>query len=177
MNQLKMLLKVLSKEKRCGMKVVSFNYRRSVGGWWKNPGNLYDTCLGLGTEFRYEKIPRNRLGIVSVLPWKKALIPRHSEFRGRADSVARNRTERNGIPREKNSFTKQQQNNFWIIRVFITLQWNSYVTSAHYIKYKSMNNAFFPLKNGLHLTPPSSFSLHQAVVAKLFESLGLTRLR
>ncbi len=38
-----------------------------------------------------------------------------------------------------------------------------------------MSNDFFPLKNGLHQTPPSSFSLHQAVVAKLFESLGLTR--
>jgi hypothetical protein len=29
-----------------------------------------------------------------------------------------------------------------------------------------MSNDFFPLKNGLHQTPPSSFSLHQAVVAK-----------
>jgi hypothetical protein len=37
-----------------------------------------------------------------------------------------------------------------------------------------MSNDFFSLKNGLHQMPPSSFSLHQAVVAKLFESLGLT---
>jgi hypothetical protein len=29
-----------------------------------------------------------------------------------------------------------------------------------------MSNNFFPLKNGLHQAPPSSFSLHQAVVAK-----------
>jgi hypothetical protein len=43
MNHLKMLLKVLSKEKRCWMKVVSINYRRSVGGWWINLGNLRDT--------------------------------------------------------------------------------------------------------------------------------------
>jgi hypothetical protein len=57
--------------------------------------------LGLGTEFRSEKIPRNRLGMVSVIPRKKALIPRHSEFRGRANSEARNGTERNGIPRKK----------------------------------------------------------------------------
>ncbi len=57
--------------------------------------------LGLGTEFRSEKIPRNRLGTVSVIPRKKALIPRHSEFRGRAHSEARNGTERNGIPRKK----------------------------------------------------------------------------
>ncbi len=34
------------------------------------------------------------------------------------------------------------------------------------IKCKSMSNDFFPLKYGLHQTPPSSFSLHQAVVAK-----------
>jgi hypothetical protein len=57
--------------------------------------------LGLGTEFRSEKIPRNKLGTVSVIPRKKALIPRHSEFRGRASSEARNGTERNGIPRKK----------------------------------------------------------------------------
>ncbi len=56
--------------------------------------------LGLGTEFRSEKIPRNRLGTVSVIPRKKAVIPRHSEFRGRANSEARNGTERNGIPRK-----------------------------------------------------------------------------
>ncbi len=58
-------------------------------------------CIGLGTEFRSEKIPRNRLGTVSVIPRKKVLIPRHSEFRGRANSEARNGMERNGIPRKK----------------------------------------------------------------------------
>ncbi len=57
--------------------------------------------IGLGTEFRSEKIPRNRLGTVSVIPRKKALIPRHSEVRGRANSEVRNGTERNGIPRKK----------------------------------------------------------------------------
>jgi hypothetical protein len=57
--------------------------------------------IGLGAEYRSEKIPRNRLGTVSVIPRKKALIPRHSEFRGRANSEARNGTVRNGIPREK----------------------------------------------------------------------------
>ncbi len=51
-------------------------------------------------EFRSEKIPRNRLGTISVIPRKKVLIPRHSEFRGRASSEARNGTERNGIPRK-----------------------------------------------------------------------------
>jgi hypothetical protein len=52
--------------------------------------------LGLGTEFRSEKIPRNRLGMVSVIPRKKVLIPRHSEFRGRAYSEAQNGTEFRG---------------------------------------------------------------------------------
>jgi hypothetical protein len=42
--------------------------------------------LGLGTEFRSEKIPRNRLGTIFVIPRKKVLIPRHSEFRGIANS-------------------------------------------------------------------------------------------
>ncbi len=54
--------------------------------------------LGLGTEFRSEKIPRNRLGM--VIPRKKVLIPRHSEFRGRVNSEARNGMERNGIPQK-----------------------------------------------------------------------------
>jgi hypothetical protein len=34
--------------------------------------------LGLGTEFRSEKIPRNRLGMVPIISRKKAFIPRHS---------------------------------------------------------------------------------------------------
>jgi hypothetical protein len=46
------------------------------------------THLGLGTEIHSEKIPRNRLGTVSVIPRKKVLIPRHSEFRRRANSEA-----------------------------------------------------------------------------------------
>jgi hypothetical protein len=58
-------------------------------------------CLELGTEFRSEKIPQNRLGTVSAIPRKKVLIPRHSEFCGRANSEARNGTERNEIPRKK----------------------------------------------------------------------------
>ncbi len=57
--------------------------------------------VGLGTKFRSEKIPRNRLGTVSVIPRKKALIPRHSEFRGRANSEARNGTEWNSEEKNK----------------------------------------------------------------------------
>jgi hypothetical protein len=60
------------------------------------PLSVPNLRVGLGTEFRSEKIPRNRLGTVSVIPRKKLLIPRHSEFRGRASSEARNETERNG---------------------------------------------------------------------------------
>jgi len=44
-------------------------------------------------EFSSEKIPRNRLGTVSVIPQKKVLILKHSEFCGRANSESRNRTE------------------------------------------------------------------------------------
>jgi hypothetical protein len=42
--------------------------------------------------------------MISVIPRKKVLIQRHSEFHGRANSEARNGTERNVIPRK--SFTK-----------------------------------------------------------------------
>jgi hypothetical protein len=41
-------------------------------------------------EFRSEKIPRNRLGMVSVILRKKLLIPRHSEVYGRVNYEARN---------------------------------------------------------------------------------------
>jgi hypothetical protein len=54
--------------------------------------------FGLGTEFHSEKIPWNRLGTVFVIPWKKVLVPRHSKFRGRANSEARNMVQ-NGLPR------------------------------------------------------------------------------
>jgi hypothetical protein len=57
--------------------------------------------LVLGTEFRSEKIPRNRLGLIFVIRRKKVLIPSHSDFRGRADSEARNGTEQSEIPRKK----------------------------------------------------------------------------
>ncbi len=71
--------------------------------------------IGLGTEFRSEKIPRNRLGTVSVIPRKKVLIPRYSEFRGRANSEAWNGTERSGIPRKNEVLRnrlKTEQNDF-----------------------------------------------------------------
>jgi hypothetical protein len=58
--------------------------------------------LGLATEFRSEKIPRNRFGMASLIPRKKELIPRHSEVYGRVNSEARNRRKWY----EKISFTK-----------------------------------------------------------------------
>ncbi len=59
--------------------------------------------VGLGTEFLSEKIPRNRLGMIFVIPRKKVLIPRHSEFRGRANS--KRGMEQNGTEfREKIKF-------------------------------------------------------------------------
>jgi hypothetical protein len=48
------------------------------------------SLLGLATEFHSEKIPPNKLGIVSVIPRKKVLIPRHLEVYGRVNSEARN---------------------------------------------------------------------------------------
>jgi hypothetical protein len=48
------------------------------------------SLLGLATEFRSEKIPRNILRIVSVIPRKKVFIPRHSEVYGRVNSEAQN---------------------------------------------------------------------------------------
>ncbi len=57
--------------------------------------------VGNGISFR--KIPRNRVGTVSVIPRKKVLIPRHSEFRRRANSEARNEWNRTEF-REKWSF-------------------------------------------------------------------------
>ncbi len=62
---------------------------------------VVDEQIGLGTEIRSEKIPRNRLGMISDIPRKNAFIPRHSEFRGRASSEPRDGTEWNGIPRKK----------------------------------------------------------------------------
>jgi hypothetical protein len=56
----------------------------------------------LATKFRCEKIPRNRLGMVLVIPRKKVVIPRHSEIYGRVNSEARNGTELH----EKMVFTK-----------------------------------------------------------------------
>jgi hypothetical protein len=66
--------------------------------------------LGLGTEFRSEKIPRNGLGTISVIPRKKAFIPKHSEFQRRANSEARNGTERNEIRRKKLVLQNRQNN-------------------------------------------------------------------
>jgi hypothetical protein len=50
--------------------------------------------------------------MVFFIPRKKVLLPGHSEFRGRANSEARNGTERTGIPRKnevlRNSLNTEQ---------------------------------------------------------------------
>jgi hypothetical protein len=59
-----------------------------------------ESFLGLGTEFRSEKIPRNRLGTISVIPRKKVLIPNSAE-----EPIPKLGTERNGAEfREKIKF-------------------------------------------------------------------------
>ena len=59
-----------------------------------------EEVIRIGNGISFLKVPRNRLGTVSVIPRKKVPIPRHSEFRGRANSEARNGTKRNGLPRK-----------------------------------------------------------------------------
>ncbi len=54
--------------------------------------------IGLATEFRSEKIPRNRLGMDSVIPRKKMLIPR--AFRDPRKRPFRS-SERNRITQKK----------------------------------------------------------------------------
>ncbi len=58
--------------------------------------------VGLATEFHSEKILWNRLGMVSFIPQKKVLIPRHSKFYGRVNSKAR----KEGNRMKKITFTK-----------------------------------------------------------------------
>ncbi len=61
--------------------------------------------LGLGTEFRSEKIPRNRLGMVSVIPRKKVLIPPRGIPSSAEEPIPKFGTERNGMEfREKMKF-------------------------------------------------------------------------
>jgi hypothetical protein len=66
--------------------------------------------IGLGTEFRSEKIPRNRLGTLSVIPRKKVLIPSSVEEPNPKLGTERNRIlpknefERNSLNIEQNIF-------------------------------------------------------------------------
>jgi hypothetical protein len=72
--------------------------------------------LVLATEFRSGKIPGNRLGMVSVIPPKKMVIPRHSEVYGRVNSEARNGMELH----EKNWFYKKSCSSKQNGRVFLS---------------------------------------------------------
>ncbi len=51
--------------------------------------------VGLATEFRSEKIPRNRIGMASVIPRKKELIPSLTERNSEHFSPLRNGSEQN----------------------------------------------------------------------------------
>jgi hypothetical protein len=64
------------REKEWGRKIMGEGRVERVH-WW----------VGLAEEFCSETIPRNRLGMVSVIPQKKVLIPRFTE------ESAQNKTE------------------------------------------------------------------------------------
>jgi hypothetical protein len=57
---------------------------------------FHSSTLRLAMEFSYEKIPRNRLGMVFIILRKKVVISRHSEVYERVNSEARNGTEWHG---------------------------------------------------------------------------------
>ncbi len=106
------------------------------------------SVLGLATEFPSEKIPRNRLGTASVIPWKKVLIPRHSEVYGRVYSEAQNGREWH----EKNLFYKKscssKQN--WQHVFFQDMLWNgilSCFSSAEWFRteLRAFASNFVPL--------------------------------
>ncbi len=60
------------------------------GGVNNNRKCLLHRGIGLAAEFSFEKILRNRLGMVSVIPRKEVLIPRFTE-----ESIPKLGTERN----------------------------------------------------------------------------------
>ncbi len=91
-------------------------------------GLIWLTCwvygLGLATEFRSEKIPRNSLGTDSVIPRKKVLIPtefripRKSPFRSSERNVFRKIVFRNS---QKNYLSLPQKSYFLaIFLIFVT---------------------------------------------------------
>jgi hypothetical protein len=70
------------------------------------------TGVGLATEFRSEKIPRNSLGTDSVIPRKKVLIP--TEFRIPRKSPFQS-SKWNGTEfREKIAFRNSQKNDLFV---------------------------------------------------------------
>jgi hypothetical protein len=88
--------------------------------------------IELGTEFRSEKIPRNRLGTISVIPRKKVLIPRHFEFRGRANSEPRNGTESS----EKNEVLRNSHGLF----ALITLITSTFYKKFNIVSYRDLTS-------------------------------------
>ncbi len=62
-----------------------------------SPRLWIDLAVGLPSKFRSEKIPRNRLGAVFVVPRKKVLLSRNSVCLGIAHTKVRNGTEWNSV--------------------------------------------------------------------------------
>ncbi len=56
-----------------------WGFRKITMALENKKGKYLMLLIGLATEFRSEKIPRNRLGMASVIPRKKVLIPRFTE--------------------------------------------------------------------------------------------------
>ncbi len=109
-------------------------------GLWCHPGQIcnfstpFPVWLGLGTEFPSEKIPRNRLGTVSVIPRKKVLIPRHSEFRGRANYEARNGTERNSTGKKYDSYCRHGRTVIYTLLVAVAKSKRALLPNLSYVK-------------------------------------------
>ncbi len=123
---------------------------------------LYRYRIGLGTEFRSKKTPRNRLGTVSIIPRKKALILRHSEFRGRANSEARNGTEWNRIPRKKSVLrTSKVVFSDTIFEIF-----DCHVLLSWFLFHGIPKDCFYFLLHGKEFRVVFSFMLIQTVLLK-----------
>ncbi len=86
----------INSDNTCHKVSLRFNFFRCFGVYIANQSMVHLSFLksvlgrvGNGIP-RSEKIPWNSLGMVSVTPRKKVLIPRHSEVQRRVNSEARN---------------------------------------------------------------------------------------
>ena len=121
----------------------------------------------MGTEFCSEKIPRNRLGMVFVLPRKKVLIPRHSEVSGRVNSEARNGRKWHEKNSERNSESflfrgtagiLPEQTNFSVYSVFRGIIFCRILPTLVVILFYCCGTAQLII-----LLPPNSRKAHQLI--------------